>query len=275
MRTSSRFAPLRQPPTSLDDLPRLAAGEETGPARQRPRGGWRRLGGLLTAAAAFAALAALVSAGKLASVDSYSVRHLMPWFPLNEQGKSFLGTLLSHRGLQFHATKVVAVPVTFGAACGLAVALSAILFYQGHKRAAGLWLLAFIVGNGVELLCKNVIVRPPLSAGPGGSSIHISGFDSSFPSGHVIRAVILIAILVELLPVARWALIAWLGALVLVLELNGMHTPSDIAGGLLLGVALVGGVSASRELLRRHFHADTGSPATASRLLTNDLESTS
>ena len=71
------------------------------------------------------------------------------------------------------------------------------------------------------------------------------GIDSfAFPSGHVVRAVALVAILVWLFVAPRWRLrMAAAGALVAALVMGfarvslGVHWPTDALGGLLLGTA--------------------------------------
>jgi membrane-associated phospholipid phosphatase len=89
------------------------------------------------------------------------------------------------------------------------------------------------------VLCKGLIARPDLYIQRAGAPYHERGFDSSFPSGHALRAALLTAVIIYTWPVLKWLVLAWLAAVVLTLELNGVHTPSDVLGGLLLAFAFI------------------------------------
>ena len=72
-------------------------------------------------------------------------------------------------------------------------------------------------------------------------------FDSSFPSGHMARAVLLAACLVACFPRTRPFVLVWLVAVAIQAVVGGWHVPSDVAGGLLLAsvgcvLAFKGGV---------------------------------
>jgi membrane-associated phospholipid phosphatase len=212
-----------------------------------PHSNWARSPAVLgyaavAAALTLTALALAVAVGGLDALDSYAFRHLMPWFTLNQHGTNFVGSLLSYHGRQFHATLGIKLPAGVMPASALVVLLCAILWRRGDRRAALLWLGGFAVANAVEVLCKSVIARPHLHAALDGVLYHESGFDHSFPSGHALRAGILVALAVYVWPMLRWLALAWLAAVVLTLELNGLHTPSDILGGLLLALAVIAAV---------------------------------
>ena len=92
------------------------------------------------------------------------------------------------------------------------------------------WLLVWVGATAVELVCREAVTRPALHLG----ALHLSGFDSSFPSGHTLRALVVAGAVGAVWPRARpwayaWALVV--AALVLV---AGWHVPSDVAGGLVL-----------------------------------------
>jgi membrane-associated phospholipid phosphatase len=203
-------------------------------------------GTCLAAAVVFALLALALAAGALDAVDSYSVHHLMPWFTLNQHGKSFVGSLLSYHGRQFRATLGIRLPAGIMVSSALMVLFCAVLWRRGDRRAALLWLGGFVAANAVEVLCKSVIGRPDLYVSLDGVPYHETGFDHSFPSGHTLRAGILVAAAVYTWPMLRWLALPWLAAVVLTLELNGAHTPSDILGGLLLACTIVTAVLALR-----------------------------
>jgi membrane-associated phospholipid phosphatase len=95
-----------------------------------------------------------------------------------------------------------------------------------------------VVANLVEVIGKSTITRPALHVRSGRALIHVVPFDTSFPSGHEIRAVVLVACLVACFP-RLWPIgIAWLYAVTVMLVVGGWHTPSDVLGGLLVAVAV-------------------------------------
>ena len=123
------------------------------------------------------------------------------------------------------AVNLVTLPASFFVALAIAFACS---------RAFGILLAAAVA---VEVLCKEVLVRPALHHG----SFHIAAFDSSFPSGHALRTVIVAGAIASTRPRTRLFAAAWAIAAVVLLLLAGWHTPTDLAGGVLLGgLALLG-----------------------------------
>jgi hypothetical protein len=179
---------------------------------------------------AFAALAVLVAAGAFTRVDQWAVDHLMPGASFHHAKESLLNGLVpllhSHWDSAWAITvNVVTLPASF-------VIALAIVFVCSRVLAA-----ALIAAVATEVLCKEVLVRPALYDG----SFHIAPFDSSFPSGHAIRTVIVAAAVASTWPRARYVPAAWAIASLAVLQLAGWHTPTDLAGGVLLGgLALLG-----------------------------------
>jgi membrane-associated phospholipid phosphatase len=105
--------------------------------------------------------------------------------------------------------------------------------------------LALLAAVAVEVVCKELLERPALYDG----AFHIGAFDSSFPSGHSLRTVLVAAALWPLL--RGWA-VAWAVASIVLLQLAGWHTPTDIAGGVLLALlALLGARGAGALRARR------------------------
>jgi membrane-associated phospholipid phosphatase len=181
-------------------------------------------------AALYAALATLVATGALNGVDQWSIDHLMPGAGGGGSAPSMLEAavplLHSNWSSWLHVvTNIVTVP-----AQGIVSLLILLAIRQPR------WLLAWLGANAVEYLCKSVIVRPPLF-GPEG---HIAGFDSSFPSGHTLRAAVLAVALATLWPRTKWLLAAWAGATFVLLEVAGHHVPSDIVGGAVLATFVLG-----------------------------------
>jgi membrane-associated phospholipid phosphatase len=179
---------------------------------------------------AFAVLAVLVAAGALTGVDQWAVDHLMPGASFHHAEGGFLDGLVpllhSHWNSAYAvAANIVTLPASF---------LIALAFVPVCSRALGVALVAAVA---VETLCKELLSRPALHDG----SFHIASFDSSFPSGHALRTVIVAAAVGRAWPRARRAAVAWAIASIVLLLLAGWHTPTDLAGGGLLGgLALLG-----------------------------------
>ena len=129
------------------------------------------------------------------------------------------------------AAAFVAIPASFLVALALTAWRSRLLA------------VVVIAGTAVETLCKHVLTRPELQHG----AHHVVGFDDSFPSGHAFRVVLLATAFRS--PIAA----AWAVATIVLIELAGWHTPSDILGGVVLGLLGLLGARAlgGGRLLRR------------------------
>ena len=162
--------------------------------------------------AAFVALAALVDITDFDRVNAFAQRNLQPL----AGGK----VLISPAG-----PMVTALLIAAAAIC---------LLVQGRNRAAAAWPAALALALVVEIVSKLVVGQ------------HRSGiwhgfgltFDSSFPSGHVLRAILITGAVAAVIPVLRVALGLWCAAVGVCLLINGWHLPTDIAGGILAGMAL-------------------------------------
>jgi membrane-associated phospholipid phosphatase len=182
----------------------------------------RRRASLLLAGA-FAALAAAVSVGALSRVDQWAVDHLTPGGISHNAKNSLLDGLVPLLHSSFHsgydvAVNIVTLPASF---------LISLAIVFACWRALG---IAMIGAVTVEVICKEVLTKPALYDG----SFHIAAFDSSFPSGHALRTVIVAAAIAGRWPRARVAAIVWAIASIVLLQLAGWHTPTDLAGGVLL-----------------------------------------
>jgi membrane-associated phospholipid phosphatase len=203
-------------------------------------------------AAVYAALAVLVATGALSGVDQWAVDHLMRVVGSGESPSLAEAAVpLLHAG--WHSSVSVAANIVTVPAQAF-VSLAIVLALRRPK-----WLAAWLAGNAIEVLCKHVIVRPPLY-GPHG---HLFGFDSSFPSGHALRAVIVALALGAAWPRVRPLLAAWVVASLVLLVAGGHHVPSDIAGGVVLAGFVVGALAlfprggAARALGARGLRAPT------------------
>ncbi len=137
------------------------------------------------------------------------------------------------------AANIVTLPGQAVLSFLLALAAGAALGRRGRYDAAAAWPAAIALGTAIEVVCKQAIARPALFRHAG----HVAGFDSSWPSGHTLRILLVAAALAAAWPAARAALALWAAASLVLVEVSGMHTPSDIAGGILLAALLAVGAA--------------------------------
>jgi membrane-associated phospholipid phosphatase len=202
----------------------------------------RRSAALLVCA--FAALAALIAAGALTRVDQWSVDHMMPGARFRPANGALIEGIvpLLHSGwgsAYAIAVNLVTFPASFLVSLAIVFACLRILG------------VALVAAVAVEVLCKEVLTRPALYHG----SFHIATFDSSFPSGHALRTVIVAAAVSRRWPRVRPVAIAWAIASIVLLQLAGWHTPTDLVGGVLLGALALLGPRVAGALGRRRLAA--------------------
>ena len=203
----------------------------------------RRFAVELAAAAGFAALAGLVASGAATSLDQWACSHAMPLAGRPGAPPTLLESLVPLLHASWHPVGVaVAQIVTLPGQVAISFVLVALVAWR--LRQPG-WIVVWIVASGVELICRHVLTRPALYR----DGIHDTAFDSSWPSGHALRCALLAAVLAAAWPLLRRPLAAWLVAAVLLLELAGAHTPTDLLGGLLLAL-LAGRAARARRALR-------------------------
>jgi PAP2 superfamily len=188
------------------------------------------------AAAAYAALAALVAAGELTAIDRWAIAHAMPAAHLTAGKPTLAGALVPLWGLSWSsAGRIVTNVVTLPAAFLVATALVAAACVRLRGRAAVVLAAAFVAGNATEVLTKSTLTRPALYR----LGVHLAGFDASYPSGHTLRTVLIAAAVGAAWPHLRRWLALWAACSVAMIELGGLHVPSDIVGGLLLAGGLL------------------------------------
>lgn len=198
-------------------------------------------------AAAFAAVAAAVALGAFTPVDRWAVDHVMAWLSTDFHPVTAVSAL---RPVQpWDSTAVIPVdvwlyPASVGLSALVVATATALLWRSGRRPAALAWAAAWVLGNAVEVLCKSLIERPPLY----GLGRYLVGFDDSFPSGHTVRAILLVAAAGSVWPRLRPALAVWAAATLVLLVVASWHTPSDVLGGMLLAGALA---AAAASLSRR------------------------
>src|SRR5207248_5274896 len=99
------------------------------------------------------------------------------------------------------AAEIVTVPASFTPATAIVGAACLRL-----PRRAGVALAAiYAVGNAVEVLVKGTLTRPPLYV----HGVHLAGFDSSFPSGHTFRTVLVALAVARAWPRVRTWAVLW------------------------------------------------------------------
>ncbi|MGP3684176.1 phosphatase PAP2 family protein [Streptomyces sp. IBSNAI002] len=126
----------------------------------------------------------------------------------------------------------------------LAAAACVVLWLRGRRGRALRLAVAVLVATAVQQGLKALVGRErPQWPDP----VDRADF-AAYPSGHAMTATVVCGLLLWLLPrgTPRWAVVtAWAAAVVSVLGVGftriylGVHWPSDVVGGWLLGVALV------------------------------------
>jgi undecaprenyl-diphosphatase len=197
------------------------------------------------AAIAFAGLAVLVQLGRLNAVDSFAVRHLMLSQP--ERVATLVGRLLSYHGRELHATQLIRLPASALPSTLLVLLACGILWRRRRGWEALLWLAAFALATAVELVCKSTIAKPALYTPVDGSPYPLPALEMSFPSGHALHSILVAAVVATVWPRLMPLSLVWVATVIVSLQLNGVHPPSDILGGILLACAAVAAVLVLRE----------------------------
>ncbi len=215
----------------------------------------------MTAAAAFTMLAVLVGSGAATHLDQWAVEHAMPLAGVPSTAPTSLESVVPLLHAPFHplgvgVAEIVMLPgqVVFSLLLVLAAAWR--LWTRGRVEAAVCWTAAWFGSVAVELVFRQTLTRQPLHR----DGVHLVGFDSSWPSGHALRCAIVACALAAAWPRLRIPLAIWLATVVVLLELGGFHTPTDVVGGLLLATAAAAGAVAVERsgLLRRRGRLRTG-----------------
>jgi membrane-associated phospholipid phosphatase len=206
------------------------------------------------AAAAFAALAGLVASGVTTGLDQWAANHAMPLAGRPLPPPTSLESIVPLLHAPFHplgvgVTQIVALPGQVLFSLLLVLIAARRLWTLGQVEAAVCWTAAWLVAVAVELVFRHTLTREPLYR----DGVRLMAFDSSWPSGHALRCAVVAAALAAAWPRLRIPLAIWLATLVVLLEVAGLHTPTDLVGGLLLATAAAAGAVALERsgLLRR------------------------
>ncbi len=192
-------------------------------------------------AAGLALLAALVAAGGLTGIDQYAVDHWMPWLKPNSASQS--GTSGYYQPFSLHTTTWSKILDLWTYPCSILISLivviwaAVVLWRRCGTVVALLPAAAWVIGNGIEVIGKGAIVRPAIYGGS--PRVHIGAFDTSFPSGHMIRGIVVAFAITLMFPRAtRWAAF-WAVLVAPALVVQAAHTVTDVIGGILVGLILV------------------------------------
>jgi membrane-associated phospholipid phosphatase len=190
-------------------------------------------------------LAVLVAAGATTGLDQWAVDHAMPFAGGTSSPPTTLESIVPLLHASYHpvgvgAAQIVPLPgqVVFSLLLVLAAAWR--LWTRGRVEAAVCWTVAWSIAVAVEIVFRHTLTRDPLYR----HGVHLVAFDSSWPSGHALRCALVAAALAAAWPRLRMPLAIWLAAVVVLLELAGFHTPTDLVGGLLLATAAAAGAVA-------------------------------
>jgi membrane-associated phospholipid phosphatase len=197
------------------------------------------------AGVALALLAAAVGVGHMGPLDQLSVDNLMPFHdrPVREpstwqQLMSPLGAVTNGRNsAAAQALFALTIPAAPLASAVVAVAALVVMASRGHGRVR-IWAATLIGAAIAEVALKSIVGRPLLHQFDSRFQADVSrdAFNHSFPSGHTVRAALIVALLIELAPSLRFPLMLWLMAMSAALVLCSMHTPTDVLGGVLLAL---------------------------------------
>ena len=98
--------------------------------------------------------------------------------------------------------------------------------------------LAYAIELSLYIVLKNSIRRARPQASLNNYRAFITPSDTfSFPSGHTAAAFVFACLIVQIYPVIGWVVFPWACAIGASRVLLGVHFPSDIAAGALLGTA--------------------------------------
>jgi len=192
---------------------------------------------------AFAALTGLVAAGRLTSIDQYAVDHLMPALkpgqPPSHSSRGFYLPFSSHTNWWSKLLDIWTYPCSVLISALVVIAALVVLRRRGRPAAAFVWIGAWVVANGIEVVVKHLVSRPALYGTAHGARLHVAAFDHAFPSGHMVRGAIVAGAAVFVWRRAARAILIWALLVPFALVFSAAHTPSDVVGGGLLGLMLV------------------------------------
>jgi membrane-associated phospholipid phosphatase len=184
-------------------------------------------GGIMTAL-----LATIAASGVLRSVDQYAVDHLMPWLQVRHHSLVTFGAL-TVPSLHPPAANTALELWTYPAAVLPSLVIVLLAAWRLARPDAVVWCALWCAGNAIELAGKLLLHKPDLYH----HTLHVAAFDTSLPSGHTIRALVLAGAVACAWRSGRIAF-AWAATVPFALVVSGAHTPSDVATGLCVALTL-------------------------------------
>jgi membrane-associated phospholipid phosphatase len=219
--------------------------EEASAAPVRARGTGLQLG-VAALAAGFIVLAALVAAGRLDALDEHAVTHWMPGLRPERADETvppiaglFLPFDLEPASWWQRGLDLVMYPASVLISVAVFALGALVLWRRGARVAAVAWAAAWFLANAIEVLVKVGIEKPSLEKSEGRVSFHLASFDHSFPSGHMLRTVLLVGIVFFVWRRWGWVVAAWAAIVPVCLVAGSWHVPSDVAGGIVFGALAV------------------------------------
>ncbi|HLX18822.1 MAG TPA: phosphatase PAP2 family protein [Gaiellaceae bacterium] len=195
-----------------------------------------RLAALFTIAG-FGGATAAVHFGVFKSLDQWSIDHLMPWLSLERHRETFLSEILPFTKYT-PRSEIPAELWLYPASVlvsGLVTAACCFRLWRSSLRLPAFgWASAWLIGNAIEVVAKATVRRPTPHLG----FAQLPTFVNSFPSGHAIRALLLVAVIATVLPRLRWPAAVWLAASLVLLVITNAHLPSDLIGAAFVGAGL-------------------------------------
>jgi membrane-associated phospholipid phosphatase len=185
-----------------------------------------------------------VSSGAATSLDQWAVDHAMPLAGRPGPPPTLAQSLVPLLDAPFHplgvaTAEIVTLPGQVVLSFLLVSLAARRLWALGRVEAAVVWPAVWLLATAVEVVFRHTLARPALYR----HGVHLVGLDMSWPSGHALRCTLVAAALGAAWPRLRVPLGVWLVTSVVLLELAGFHTPTDVVGGLLLATVAVGGAA--------------------------------
>jgi membrane-associated phospholipid phosphatase len=180
----------------------------------------------------FLALGLLLGTRPLPDADRYAVRHLMPWLRLSNEHLIRLATVVVPETRPSVAGTLVGL-ITYPASPFVSALIVAgcafVIDRRGDRRTAVAVCALWVLVNLLELAGKIGFAHPRFGY----------AFTHTYPSGHTVRACVIVAALGCLSRPAAAAAAVWALLVAVALVLLGDHTPTDVVGGVLLASSLV------------------------------------